>query len=115
MTSTPAGPVLPSDLGSREGGTATASLPGAGGFYVDTVAGRYRVAGGQLDGFTDWSGWGLVAARDLPDGYHVRLGGEQFAARVVPCDSERRNVRIHGAGGIPFMVWGGCLVWTFLG
>jgi hypothetical protein len=34
---------------------------------------------------------------------------------VVPCDSERRNVRVHGAGGIPFMVWGGCLVWTYLG
>jgi hypothetical protein len=117
MTSTPTRPVLPSDLGSREGGSTIAPLPGAGGFYINTADGRQRVAGVYTGAFSpdDWSGWGLVHARSLPDGYHVRLGDQQFKATVVPCDSERRNVRVHGAGGIPFMVWGGCLVWTYLG
>lgn len=62
----------------------------------------------------DWSGWQLLNARDTPQGYHVRIRGEQFAATVEVCGTLRNTVRFLG-GRTPLVIWEGHQVWTFTG
>jgi hypothetical protein len=82
--------------------------------HVVTVNGRERLAspGG---GFTNWDGWSLVYAGDIPSGYHVRLGGRQFPAVVEPTNHDVVRVREEGVRLPPHVIWKGCLVWTYLG
>lgn len=72
-----------------------------------------RLAHAGLGPEVNWEGWRLVHARDLRLGEWVRLRGLQFEAnpRGIGPDTLLFTV----AGRPPIVVWGGCLVWTYVG
>ena len=85
---------------------------------IRTVNGLERLVCPGMDATWagQWDGWELVYARDLADGFHVRVQNHQFPVKVV--DVDKNTVRLHRSDGKsqpPNVVWKGCLVWTYTG
>jgi len=84
--------------------------------YIETANGRERLArpGGP---FASWEGWQLCYIRDVPIGYTIRYLNREFpiASREARgnCLDIRSTDQVIKGGG--FIMWGGCLVWTYLG
>ena len=92
--------------------------------WIETIAGKMRVASvgrRKMDRteWGSWDGWELLYARDVPDGFYVRMHGYEFPVKREPFDRKDhwtfRRDDDAGRHSVPFMIWGGCLVWTYTG